>query len=353
MRVTNGPFAAGLLRASSRALASAAVAHIRQQHPELLARGLPPSFAQPVDDVEVRLLHLAAAVAFDRPALLSHALRWYRVALHHRGVPDDYLGQSLAACEHVLGAELPAGAAELVQRCLRAAVADLGRAPFDAPAELDPAAPHGQLAGRFLLCVLEGRGEHAVDLVRQALAEGLSIAELHDAVLVPVQREAGRMWLRAEIPIADEHYGSAIVDRVLWLLHEGLPRPAATAPVALTMAVGGNLHDLGVRMVAQRLQLAGFAVHHLGANMPAGDLEWAFTDRAVDLVALSASMALHLPALVATIQEVRRITGGKVPVLAGGPPFAVVPDLGAVVGADGAASDAAGAVAEAQRLTQG
>ena len=42
-------------------------------------------------------------------------------------------------------------------------------------------------------------------------AQGRTLAELHDGVVVPVQREVGRMWLMAEIPIADEHFASQVV----------------------------------------------------------------------------------------------------------------------------------------------
>ncbi len=323
---------------------------MRLDQPDLAMVVLPEMFARPIDDAEVRLLQLAAAVEFDRPALLEHTVRWYKVAFHHRGVPAEYLAQSLAAMAAVLAEELPPAAAAVVRRHLAHASAALASAPAELPSLLDLAAPHGRLAAHFLMAILEARGDSAIDLLRTALVDGLTIGELHDHVLGPVQSEAGRMWLMGEIPIADEHYGSTIVDRALWLLHERLPRPAAEAPMVTTMSVSGNLHDLGLRIVAQRLQAAGFAVNNLGANMPASDLEWAFTDRRIDLVAISATLNLHLHALRGTIETVRRITGGRVPVLVGGEPFRVVADLGALVGADAVAVDAAAAVDAARAL---
>ena len=343
-------FAARLLRASCRAYAVATVARLRHERPELLAKGLPATFAQPEDDVEVRMLQLAAALEFDRELLLEHAAAWYKVAFHHRGVHADYLPDSLQAMAAVLDEELPPEAARVVRRHLLRAIAAAERAPADVPSHLDLGAPHGRLAAQVLMAILEGRGDDAIDALRAATAAGLTVADAHDHVLVPVQQESGRMWLMGEIPIADEHYGSGILDRALCMLQEQLPRPAPGAKVVATMGVAGNLHDLGIRMVAQRLQGAGFAVLHLGGNLPESDLEWAFTDRRIDLVALSATMALHLHSLAGSIATVRRITQGRVPVLVGGEPFRIVADLGARVGADAAAFDAQGAVAMAQRL---
>lgn len=343
-------FAASLLRASGRAYAVAAVARLRLEQPELLAKGLPAAFALPNDDVEVRLLQLAASVEFDRPVLIEHAAAWYKVAFHHRGVPPEYLPASLQATLAVLGEELPPAPGAIVRRHLLAAQEACERAAVELPSVLDTKAPHGRFAAQFLMSILEGHGDDALDRLRAAIDGGLGIAEAQDHVLAPVQREAGRMWLMAEIPIADEHYGSAIVERALGLLQERLPRPAADAPVVATMGVAGNLHDLGIRMVAQRLQAAGYRVLHLGGNLPASDLEWAFTDRRIDLVAMSATMALHLHELAGAIATLRRFTHGRVPVLVGGEPFRQVADLGARVGADAAAGDAKGAVEAAGRL---
>jgi len=345
-------FAARLLRTSSRAYAAAAVERLQRDRPQLLASGLPAAFADPLDDTQVRILHLAESLEFDRPALLEHSMAWYKVALHHRDVPAEYLAANLDAIGAALRGELPAPVSGVVMRHLQRALAHLEAAPLELPSLMSRSAPYGELAARFLLAVLEGRGDDAMDLLRQALADGATIPELHDHVLTVVQRETGRMWSMAEIVIADEHYGSGIVDRALWLLHERLPRPAADAPHIVSLGVGGNLHDFGLRLVAQRLQFAGFAVHHLGANVPASELEWILRDRPVDLLAISATLTLHLHTLVQTIESVRARTGGSrhVPILVGGPPFEVVPDLHQLVGADAAAVDAGQAVAAAGRL---
>lgn len=345
-------FAARLLRTSSRAYAAAAVDAMQRVRPELLTSALPDGFADPLDDTQVRILHLAESLEFDRPALLEHSMAWYKVALHHREVPGDYLAANLDAIGTALRSELPGDAAAVVMRHLQRARGHLDAAPVELPSLLSRSAPHGELAARFLLAVLEGRGDDGLDLLRRALDDGATIADLHDHVLTVVQRESGRMWLTGEIVIADEHYGSGIVDRALWLLHERLPRPDADAPHVVSLGVGGNLHDFGLRLVAQRLQFAGFAVHHLGSNLPASELEWVLRDHPVDLLAISATLTLHLHTLAQTVQHVRRITGEArhVPILVGGTPFEVVPDLHTLVGADAAAVDAGQAVLAAGRL---
>ncbi|MBL9076351.1 MAG: cobalamin-dependent protein [Planctomycetes bacterium] len=344
-------FAARLLRNSSRAYAAAAVEQLGRKHADLVQHGLPAGFADPLDDTQVRILHLAESVAVDRPALLEHAVAWYKVVLHHRGVSPDYLPANLDAIAAALQRELPADAAAIAVRHVLAARERVRAAPIEVAPLLSRTAPHGELAARFLLAVLEGRADDAVDLVRSAVRAGVSVADVHDHVLTPAQREAGRMWSMGEITIADEHYGSAVVDRVLWLLQEQLPRPAADAPRVLTFGVGGNLHELGLRLVAQRLQLAGFAVHHLGANMPAVEFDLVLAQQRTDLIAIAATLTLHLHAAAQAIAQLRALPAARdLPIVLGGEPFRVVPDLHAVLGADGSAADAAAAVDVARRL---
>lgn len=345
--------AASLLHGSARAYANATVARLVAAVPHLGGLCLPATFADPAADLEVRLLQLAAAVQFDRPVLFAQALAWYRVAFHHRQVPAEYLPRSTAELGAVLAAEMPAAAGAVVRRHLDAGLAVLAQPRVDPPSHLALDRPHGRLAAELLLAILENRSEDALQRLRTALADGVPIEALHDAVLDPLLRELGRMWLLAEIPIADEHFGTQFVERALWLLEDRVPRAPAGAPVVATLGVGGNLHDLGLRMVAQRLAMAGFAVRHFGPNLPASDLGWLFADRRVDLVALSATMLLHLPGLAATVAEVRRVTGGKVRVLVGGEPFRLLPELVELVGADAGASDAGGAVPAARRLLDG
>lgn len=98
-------------------------------------------------------------------------------------------------------------------------------------------------------------------------------------------------------------------------------------------------------------------MHYLGSNMPANDLGWLLQDRSFELIAIAATLTLHLGALAATIARIRANTnvhgaGGKRPaILVGGELFGIVPDLHAAVGADAGAADAVAAVAAARRLS--
>ena len=345
------PFAAGLLRQGARALAVATVQELSAARPELIAQGLPATFVDPVEDTRVRLLTLAEAVDVDRAELFAHQLAWYKVALAHRGVAADYLDANLLAMRTALLRELPPAAHAIVERHVALARVRLAEAPTDLPSHVAGDGPLRDAARRCLLAMLENRRQDAIELVLAKHAAGHSIADLHDQLLSPVQREVGRMWLMAEIPIADEHFISQIVRTCIDRLAALSPRTPRIGRTVLTFAVGGNLHDLPIRLVAERFELHGWDAWHLGADMPAEDLEWALQDRRVDLVAISATLVLQVGAARTAVARLRRAMAERCPpILAGGGPFTVAPDLHRVIGADAVADDAAGAVARAEML---
>ena len=119
----------------------------------------------------------------------------------------------------------------------------------------------------------------------------------------------------------------------------------------LTASVSGNLHDIGARIVADHFEMEGWRSLFLGANTPVGDLVQAVEDFEPDLVALSVGLASHVRATAETIAALRERFPDR-PILVGGRPFELVPDLWKDVGADGCAADAAAAVQVGARLVR-
>ena len=118
-------------------------------------------------------------------------------------------------------------------------------------------------------------------------------------------------------------------------------------------SVGGNDHDLATRLLADRFEVDGWDPILLCANTPAEAVARSILDHEAHLLALSASLALHVRAAHEVCSAVQLLPDARqVPILIGGAPFTAVPDLYEVVGAHGTASDVLGAVAAAHRLLQ-
>lgn len=344
-------FAAGVLRQSARAVALVALDALAKARPELVAVGLPSTFADPVEDTRMRILALAESLDVDRPQLLAHQTAWYKVALTHRNVAPAYLPENLTAIRAALRAELPDECQPAIERHIAAAIRAATEAPTDIPSWIEGEGPLRDEARHFLLAVLENRRADAIELVMGLRKTGVSVADIHDHMLSTAQREVGRMWLMGEIPIADEHFASRIVESCLDRLSTTMAAPARRNRTVLMFAVGGDMHSIGLRMVADRFEAHGYDVWNLGADMPGYDFEWMLQDRKVDLIALGATLVLHVGSARSTIAQLRGALGHRCPpILVGGGPFAVVDDLHRIVGADAVANDPDTAVRRGEEL---
>lgn len=336
-------FTAALLITSARGFAAGAAARITERMAELHV----PAGGTALDlrrDFETQLQHLAAAVQFGRPELFLDWARWLEAALTARGMPRGYVPAAVESLQQELAADLPADSAALVMPILTAVRAALGAATPPSPPARDPR------VARLLLAVLEGRGDQALESIQGELARGATAADLHEQLLGPVLVEIGELWHRGELRVAEEHLASSLLERALALVRSMAPRADRLPWRILAAAVGGEQHVFGLRMAADQLELAGFAVCMLGANLPGADCLFAVQEFAPHLVLLAVQQVPQLRELAATIRELRAGPAAGLPIVVGGRPFQLVPELAAAVGADAHAPTPREAVAIARRL---
>jgi methanogenic corrinoid protein MtbC1 len=197
----------------------------------------------------------------------------------------------------------------------------------------------------YLEAVLDGRREAAEKVILKAVDEGVAVGDVYEQVLQPAQIELGRMWHAGEITVADEHFASAITQAIMSTLRSRFPKRERKGKLVLAAAVGGELHEIGVRMVADFFEMDGWDVIYLGANTPSSDIVSVVGDRRANLLAISVSTLLHLHTAGKLIDQVRQDQKcAKTKVLVGGPPFKSVSDLWSELGADGCAASATEAV---------
>ena len=208
------------------------------------------------------------------------------------------------------------------------------------------------LARRYLDAQLAGDRGAALRLVLdEGLAGGMQVPEIHTGVIAAAQREVGRLWEQNRISTAQEHVATAISQLALAQLYPHLPRAARTGKSALVACVVGELHDMPARIVSDFLDMSGFDVRFLGADVPTENLVACVRSESPDLVALSATMSFHFEALREAVAAVRATPeGARVPVLVGGYGLDLRPTGLEPLDVHTVDGDARALVAEARRL---
>ena len=343
-------FTADLLEISASGYAALATERLLAAHPEVAARFGEDARGAWKAAMSQRIVEMATALKLGEPALFRARIAWARRAFGAREVPEGDLRASLEALRAVLADELPAGAGSEPAALLDDAIAQL-----ELPAELigsyiDPATPAGRLALEYLAAVLEGDSRKGATLVLDAVDSGLPVQRAYLDVLVPAQRELGRLWHAGELGIVEEHVVTYTTERLMALLAHRAGRAPANGHTVVCAAVAGNAHDIAVRVLADFFDIGGWRAVHLGASLPASELASAVQYFDADLVVLSAALSVQLPKVAEAVAALRRIEDRPVRIMVGGLAFSDAPELWRKLGADGYAADAEAAVQRAAEL---
>lgn len=293
-----------------------------------------------------------AASTMRRAGLLVDYVEWARSAYRARQRSSDDL---LAILEEIRAevSQVRADDGEFALEALELAARRLdatdGRAQ---PGPQWDASDTSRLAQRYLELLLESKRGEAIALIMRALDGGLTLEELYLNVLQPVMREVGWRWQSNEISVAQEHYVSAVTQLLVSQLYPRLLVGPRNGKTLIATCVASNLHEIGLRFLCDIFELRGWDTHFYGANTPPGDVIEVVRKRRPDIVAVGATLGLHLPAVAAFVGAMKRDpTIARIPILVGGAAFAGEDGLWREMGADGYARDALDALQVADALT--
>lgn len=216
--------------------------------------------------------------------------------------------------------------------------------------------PLTELAADYLDLLLSGNRQQAVDLIQSRVQQDVSIKDLYLYVFQRTQLEIGRLWQSNQISVAQEHYCSAATQLIMSLLYPRILQTSPHDPSIVSTCVGGELHEIGIRMVTDFFEMEGWKTYYLGANSPAKTIITALEEKQAEILAISATITYHIPQVDKLIQEIRKVDSvADTKILVGGRPFLLAPDLWQNLGADAYAADAQAAVEISKSLisTQG
>jgi methanogenic corrinoid protein MtbC1 len=303
------------------------------------------------EDARRHLEYLASAARADSNTLFADYAGWAKILLARLGLSDEDLARNLTLLRDVIRETLGAPHGDAAARIVESALQDLPAMPSVSEPVLSPGAPHAELAQRYLELLLAGDRPSASALILDAADRGVSVRDIYLHVFQRTQHEVGRRWQMNELTVAEEHFCTAATQLIMSQLY---PRIFATPRVGrrlVAACVGGDLHEIGMRMVADFFEMAGWDTYYLGANTPLDGIVESVAQRRADALAISATMTYHVSRVGEVVRAVRERAGARAPrILVGGYPFRVDPALWKAIGADGFAADAAEAVTLANRL---
>jgi methanogenic corrinoid protein MtbC1 len=183
------------------------------------------------------------------------------------------------------------------------------------------------LRDEYLRHQLAGDRRAAMSFITGALEDGVAARDLLSRVVQSAQQEIGRLWQEDRISIAQEHMATAISQLVLAHLFQHAQFGERLGKKILVACVPGELHDFPARMLADSLDVGGYDIRFLGADVPLPDLQKAIEAEKPDVLALSVTMVFNLPSARKTIASVRA-RWPNLPIIVGGHACRRDPEVG-------------------------
>ena len=340
MAVMSGPDAAVAIRAVMERLGEEITVRHYAAHPDMLDRFGLTGQMRCREDARSHLQFLAAALDAESTAMFGDYVAWAKVMLASRGVGADDLAKNLRIVQEVIADALP-DHAEVTAAYLGAALDALPSMPESVPTLLDPMRPLAPVANEYLRLVLAGKRVAAAALVMRAVDDGATARDIYRYILEPTQHEIGRLWQLNQITVAQEHLCSAATQQIMTQLYTRIFTGVSEGRRAVSMCVGGELHEIGLRMVTDMLELEGWQTWYLGANVPPAAAVAMCVEHQADVILISAT----LPPQIAAAAEVIRLVRASEPlanakVIVGGRTFRMESDLWRRIGADAYAATA-------------
>lgn len=270
--------------------------------------------------------------------LLAASLPWVYHAYHAHGVAYDYFEAELSHWKQAVSSLLDADHAAPINAVYdwmlsqHETVIALAEARRDVPCD-EVATGLEDLFAALTVAIRAFDDARVLELCRGIRDGGMRLPALLQGLIYPVMKHVGALWESDTITVADEHEVTAIMNRVLAALYFDEPFPTTTRGRAVVAASANEFHEMGAWTVATCLELDGWDVDYLGANVPGNELLARAREVKPRLIALSVAMPFNLgtardtiAALREQLPETRVIIGGQV--------FQLLPRLADGMGAD-------------------
>ena len=200
--------------------------------------------------------------------------------------------------------------------------------------------------------VLNFDSDAAADAARATVASNINLVKAIEEGLAKGLREVGDRFERGELWLPHLMLGAEAMEAAVKILAEHIPKEELETTSRGTVVIGtveGDIHDLGLRIVASMLRANGFKVHDLGCDTRSLNFIEKAKEVDADIIAASSLMTTTMPFMKDLIEALEAAgLRDRFKVLVGGGP--VTEEWANEIGADGYGRDAAEAVRVAKEL---
>jgi MerR family transcriptional regulator, light-induced transcriptional regulator len=187
----------------------------------------------------------------------------------------------------------------------------------------------------YIEYLLNGHREAARVLISSLYEEGINIEVIYFNILEKALKEVGTLWETGVIDVWKEHFISETTLDIMREIKIKEKKGKCKAHSFLALTAGPELHNIGLKMLTDMLEIEGWHVTYLGSNVPVQSLINAIEAEKPDVLAISVTIPHHIEASKNMITAIRNYFSRKSPkIIIGGSAFLTPGNVCEETGAD-------------------
>lgn len=306
-------------------------------HPEFKAYGV-NGYTKSVQDAQYNLQFLLTAYQYNNEDLFCHYLEWTDSLFNNIKLPKNTLLQHLELLKATLFDYLGTQTIDIALKnqlllLLTESMEWLNSNSKVVDTNIGETILRDPYYQRYEAAIFKGDREALNILFSDMKIAQLSMEFIYGEILETFQRNVGKLWHEQQISVAKEHYSTAMSQYAMTLLYDQIFTTQRIGKKMFAACVSGELHEFGIRLIADYFEYKGWDSAYYGANNSEMALVQAIKEQKPDIIFLSCTMTYHLDHLERLIQEIKR-SNIKVPICVGGYLFGISPILSEQIGAD-------------------
>jgi MerR family transcriptional regulator, light-induced transcriptional regulator len=158
----------------------------------------------------------------------------------------------------------------------------------------------------FVEALLKGNKPVCSRILHDHLDKDPDLLHLYEKLLRPAMYWIGELWEQNRISVATEHLASSITDSLLNEAYLRTLTPSEGVKSVILSCIEKEEHQIGIKMVSDVFELAGWKTYFLGAKTPVQELIRFAKQIQPTAIALSLSIYSHLPFLLQALESIQK-----------------------------------------------
>ncbi|MFO7881101.1 MAG: cobalamin-dependent protein [Kosmotogaceae bacterium] len=300
-----------------------------------------------IQDVEYNLSYLATAIKYKEPNIFADYIDWFRQLAEGYGLNFDLFKDSLRYMAEISTEFYATDIAELIKKYVNDSLEI-----YKQIEEAEFSHRYDDYYQRYKEALLSTNNAEAWNVVNELTKNEVKTEDIYILIFARAQYEIGQLWQKNKISVAQEHYATAVTQSIMSNIYSKVVSFKPDAHTLVAVGTSGELHEIGIRMVADFFEINGWNSVFFGSNTPSESVTSFIEHNNVDLLAIGVTLPPHLVEMQRLIELVRK-TRSDLPIIVGGKAVSGNIDLARKLGADTTAFSVKDAVRKGEKLVSG